>query len=221
MNIIKTGGDIMRKRLLTLFGISVFVLGLAGCGANQSSNIQKTTENVTTQNSATNTKTDTNTNVNTKNNTTDNVGISEEKAKKIALKDAGVKESEVSHIRIKLDEDDGVQEYEVDFYAGNKEYDYDINASDGTIRSKDTEIEDDFTEEASADVAISKKEAVKKALSKVNGATESDVRIHLDRDDGKLVYEGSIIHNKMEYDFEIDANTGNIIEWESESVDHD
>ena len=38
----------------------------------------------------------------------------------------------------------------------------------------------------------------------------------LDYDDGYYRYEGDIIYQQREYDFEIDANTGNILEWSEE-----
>ncbi len=65
---------------------------------------------------------------------------------------------------------------------------------------------------------ISEEEASAIALAEVNGATEDELRIHRDYDDGREIYEGSIIYNEMEYEFEIDAQTGDIIEWCSESV---
>ena len=42
------------------------------------------------------------------------------------------------------------------------------------------------------------------------------LRIELDRDDGRYKYEGEIIYNNIEYDFEIDANSGTILEWSEE-----
>ena len=80
--------------------------------------------------------------------------ISEEEAKAIALKDAGLTEEEVSSIRVKMETDDGVQEYEVDFYAVDKEYDYDIDAQTGEIRSKDMDIDDDFNKTKSVKTAV-------------------------------------------------------------------
>ena len=144
--------------------------------------------------------------------------ISEDDAKKIALKDANVSESEVNGIRINQKIDDGISLYEVDFYVGNKEYEYEISAQDGSIRSKDTDIDNDFgsTAQNNADVSLDK--AKKTALSKVKGATEKDIRIHSEYDDGRQIYEGSIVYKNMEYDFEIDSETGNIISWETESV---
>ena len=69
---------------------------------------------------------------------------------------------------------------------------------------------------SSSGVAVSQDEAVQIALDRVSGATAQDVRIELDRDDGRYKYEGEIIYNNMEYDFEIDANSGTILEWSEE-----
>ena len=40
----------------------------------------------------------------------------------------------------------------------------------------------------------------------------------INNDDGRLIYEGKIIYNDREYEFEIDAATGAVLDWESESV---
>ena len=66
---------------------------------------------------------------------------------------------------------------------------------------------------------LSEADAKKIALEKVPGAQESDIREwKLDRDDGRQEYEGKIIYEKQEYEFEIDALTGEIIGWDAESV---
>lgn len=67
-----------------------------------------------------------------------------------------------------------------------------------------------------ANVAVSQEQAVQTALERVPGATETDIRIQLDQDDGQYRYEGDIIYNQVEYEFEIDANTGNVLEWSEE-----
>ena len=66
--------------------------------------------------------------------------ISLEKAKQIALSHAGV--SGASFTKVKLDTDDGVRVYEIEFKVGNVEYDYDIDASSGAIISSSSEIDD-------------------------------------------------------------------------------
>ncbi len=138
-----------------------------------------------------------------------------------ALKDAGVNEADASRIRVTMDRDDGMLVYEVRFDAAEVEYDYEIDAQSGRIISTDVERwddddRDDRNRTANANVAVSREEAVKTALGKVSGATEKDVRIELDYDDGRYRYEGDIIYNGIEYDFEIDADSGRILEWEED-----
>ena len=65
--------------------------------------------------------------------------IGVEKAKSIALKDAGV--SGATFVKAKLDTEDGVKVYDVEFYKGNVEYDYEIDAITGKILEKDRDIE--------------------------------------------------------------------------------
>ena len=66
--------------------------------------------------------------------------ISVDRAKQIALSHAGV--SGASFKKVKLDTDDGVRVYEIEFKVGNVEYDYDIDASSGAIISSSSEIDD-------------------------------------------------------------------------------
>lgn len=68
----------------------------------------------------------------------------------------------------------------------------------------------------SDDTVLSFEEARDIALARVEGATAANISIELDRDDGWYVYEGEIFYNGMEYEFEIDAGTGNILKWEEE-----
>lgn len=146
--------------------------------------------------------------------------LSEEDAKEIALKDAGVSESDISGIRIEKDRDDGKTIYEVDFYVQNKEYDYDIDTTTGEIISRDYDIEDDFSfEQPKSETAsvISKDDAVAIVLERISGAKAEDVRLTLDQDDGRTVYEGELYHNQIEYEFELDASTGEVLEWSEEN----
>lgn len=51
------------------------------------------------------------------------------------------------------------------------------------------------------------------------GATASDIReFETDYDDGRTEYEGKIVYDGMEYEFEIDGYSGAIRNWESEPV---
>ncbi|WP_346699009.1 PepSY domain-containing protein [Catenibacillus scindens] len=154
--------------------------------------------------------------------TTSGTGVTEEQAKATALADAGVNEADVTRIRVRKDRDDGRNIYEVEFYVEREEYDYDIDADSGQIVSKDFDIDDDFHNNSgsattqNSDV-ISEDQAIQIVLERVEGASASDVWIKLDYDDGRTYYEGEIYYNNTEYEFEMDAYTGEILEWSEES----
>ena len=180
--------------------------------------------------------------------------IGKEKATEIALQDANLTESDVTHLHVSKDSDDGRRIYEVSFTSGATEYEYEILASDGEIRSVDydgpspqngqTSQTDQNgqqnqtgqngqqnqtgqhsgqahghsgnSQNAQADVQISMEEASQLALDRVPGATAQDLKIELDYDDGYYKYEGDIVYDQKEYEFEIDANTGDFLEWKEE-----
>lgn len=99
--------------------------------AEQADKVEQNTENATQQNTD-------NANQQTQNAGGNNAeGIGEEAALDIALKDAGFSKSDVSNTWVELDMDDGRMEYDVKFYNGTTEYEYSIDAGNGTILSKD------------------------------------------------------------------------------------
>ena len=67
-----------------------------------------------------------------------------------------------------------------------------------------------------ANVAVSEADARHAALERVPGATDADIRMELEFDDGYYIYEGDIIYQQVEYEFEIDAQTGNFLKWSEE-----
>ncbi len=70
--------------------------------------------------------------------------------------------------------------------------------------------------QSQADVQLSIEDASALALERVPGATQQDLKIELDYDDAYYKYEGDIIYDQKEYEFEIDANTGEFLEWKEE-----
>lgn len=65
--------------------------------------------------------------------------ITLDEAKSIALKDSGKDEGSVTFKKQKLDRDNGIYEYEIEFHDGVTEYEYDINAQTGDIISRSSE----------------------------------------------------------------------------------
>lgn len=145
--------------------------------------------------------------------------IDEAQARSIALEHAGVAESDAKFYRVERDNDDGRAVYEVEFYSGNTEYDYEISAETGEILSYDSDIEGWAAQGASSasGSAVTLEQARELVLERVPGAAASDVQIEQERDDGRDIYEGEIYYDRTEYEFEIDASTGSFIKW---SVDY-
>lgn len=68
--------------------------------------------------------------------------IGDEKAKSIALSNAGLTAASVTGLISELDSDDGAAVYEVEFICGGYEYEYKIDAKSGAIIESDKEIAD-------------------------------------------------------------------------------
>lgn len=136
--------------------------------------------------------------------------ISEDDALRMALDDSGISESDTDYLRVHAERDDGDIIYKVKFYSSDTMYEYEI-ADNGTMVSKSEELEI-----RRGDSSISIEEAKGIALSLVEGATEKDMRIRQDWEDGRVTYEGSIYLDGFEYEFELDGRTGRVIDFERE-----
>lgn len=68
--------------------------------------------------------------------------LTADEAKAIALQHAGLTADQVKGLRAEYDMDDGVPEWEVEFFSGGMEYDYEIHAETGKIISWDKERDD-------------------------------------------------------------------------------
>ncbi|NME84321.1 PepSY domain-containing protein [Clostridium sp. SM-530-WT-3G] len=116
----------MKRIALTTIIISMGI-ALIGCGNqvtqnNGTANNKSNTEQIQTQASG-----------ESKNE------ISVNEAKEIALTNANLTSDKVTFTKAKLDVDDGVRKYEIEFSYNNKKYDYEINASTGSVISYEME----------------------------------------------------------------------------------
>ena len=68
--------------------------------------------------------------------------LSREEAIAIALKNAGLEESQVTRLKAEFDYDDGRPEYDVEFRHDGWEYDYEIHAESGKILRSDKDWDD-------------------------------------------------------------------------------
>ncbi len=149
--------------------------------------------------------------------------ISLEQAKEIALKHAKLAANAVTFTKTQKELDDGVLKYEIEFYKDNVEYDYDIDAKTGAILSFDQDAES-FTPAAQPQAAgngITRDQALQIALkhAKVAQSAISRTQIKRDRDDGRDVYEVEFHVGRTEYNFDIDAKTGAVLEYDVDNDD--
>ncbi len=210
------------------------------------------------------------------------IGI--EAAKQIALAHAKVALKDVTFIKAELDNEDGRAVYEIEFYSGNVEYDYDIDALSGEIISNDFDIENysipaqsaaaiqqtaaapaptqpqtaaptqlqtaaptpaptqpqtvaptpaptqpqtvastpaptEAPTQPAAPSTISAERAKQIALSHAGVGGASFIKVELDTDDGVQVYEIEFKVGNVEYEYDINAISGEIISSKSEVDD--
>ncbi len=162
-------------------------------------------------------------------------------AKAVALESAGVAEDDAVFSTAGLDKRNGMDYYAVDFTAGGQSYEYDIDAVTGVVIDSSSgggtaetpaAGDDDGTASAPAAAspspsagqttggqaaAVTEEQARETALSHA-GLTADQVtfvRSKLDRDDGRLMYDVEFYTSDYkEYDYEIDAATGEILSYD-------
>ncbi|WP_191379522.1 PepSY domain-containing protein [uncultured Flavonifractor sp.] len=164
-------------------------------------------------------------------------------AKAVALESAGVAEDDAVFSTAGLDKRNGMDYYAVDFTAGGQSYEYDIDAVTGVVIDSSSgggtaetpaAGDDDGTASApaaaspspsagqttggqAAATAVTEEQAREAALSHA-GLTADQVtfvRSELDRDDGRLMYDVEFYTSDYkEYDYEIDAATGEILSYD-------
>ena len=150
--------------------------------------------------------------------------ISLEKAKELALSDAGVSQAEAVFTKTELDRDSHIAIYEVKYYTSSHEYEYEVDASTGEIRSRDKEIFENKSgkvpeggENANTGVEQAKSIAASHAGFSVSDITFSKVK--LEEEDGQAVYEIKFYKDSIEYEYEISAASGEVLKFESERDD--
>ena len=141
--------------------------------------------------------------------------ISADKAKKIALGDAKLAEKDVTFVKVELELEDNRLVYDVEFYSGNVEYDYDIDAVSGAIVSADKDIENyvipaqPSTEAKATEISVEKAKQI--ALSHAGVGSARFTKAKIDYENGVKVYEIEFKVGNMEYEYDINVVNGAIV----------
>ena len=164
------------------------------------------------------------------NQNSNNDKITMEQAQEIALKHAKLTSDQVSFIKTDTELENGIEVYNIEFSYENKEYDYKINSANGEIVEYDSDIEDyDITQQQatkenksvtpnnqnSNNSKITVEKAKEISLKHANLKDNQVVfdKTEMDYDNGVQVYDIEFHYNNIEYNYEIDANTGNILSY--------
>lgn len=172
--------------------------------------------------------------------------IGQEAALAAALNHAGVAASDIVRQKIELDYDDGRMVYEVDFNTAWVEFEYEIDAVNGSVVKFEREGEAppqnsqpeqpvSSTPSSANSASSSSKEAppanstgqiskqaaldIAFAHAGVASSSASRTKVKLDHEDGRLVYEIEFEVGRTEYDYEIDAINGSILKAETDYDD--
>ncbi|MDR1079244.1 MAG: PepSY domain-containing protein [Propionibacteriaceae bacterium] len=127
-------------------------------------------------------------------------------------------------VKIKLERDDGRYEWDGELRYNGYEYEFEIDAQTGRVRDWERErsrasqpAPSPTTPPATPVTAISQAQALQIAYARAGVAVaDRTKKIKLEREKGRLVWEGEFISGRYEYEFEIDATSGRIIDWERE-----
>lgn len=161
--------------------------------------------------------------------------LSKEDAKAAALAHAGVKEADIRNYKIEIDKERNTTVYEIEFDAGNYEYDYIINVETGKIIHSEVEKDREKTQvnndknntaveaptQAVAEAKVTKEEAKAAALAHA-GLAENEIsrfKAELDRERNGLVYEIEFESGRYEYEYEVSAENGKVLKFEKEIRD--
>lgn len=157
--------------------------------------------------------------------------IGEEQAKTIALERAGVTENELLFCKVELDTHNGAMVYDVEFTTDSYEFDCDVNAKTGEIVKFEKEYNgvapavsaqpdtaQPNTHQTAGELTVEEAKTIALNHAGLTADAVTFVKAKQDYDDGRLVYEIEFVttsnNGYLEYDYEIDAATGNILSYD-------
>ena len=136
--------------------------------------------------------------------------ISQEEAVRIAIKDTPNGQLK----KAKLENKRRGPVYDIELWQGNTntKKEYKIDANTGQILRAKTDTDGDELNPAITNTKISVEQA--KSIAKKQAPNATFKSIELERKKGKLVYEVDLIEGNTKKEYKIDANTGEILDFE-------
>lgn len=137
--------------------------------------------------------------------------VSKEDALGIALENARVPRVDAHNIRIQADEEGGEPVWSVEFDTHYGNYDFSVSRGNGRILDADYEVDNEWVQ-SKPSRHVTKSTVREIVQGRVPGARTSDIRVV--REDES--FEGHLFHHDIKYEFEVDARTGIITDWNAD-----
>lgn len=169
--------------------------------------------------------------------------IGAERAKTVALESVGVSPSKATFTKAELDRENGTPIYEIEFFSGVNEYEFEIDARTGTVLEKKSEAlsqeqqisassqsgtstlpkassQSGGTQGSSSNfIGIDRAKAIALKHAGISSSDAVFTKAKLDTDDGIRTYEIEFVSGDREYEYEINAYTGELLDISSEYRD--
>lgn len=146
--------------------------------------------------------------------------ISENKAKKIALKDSKITEDKVEQLRIHEEIDDGISVFDIDFNTKDSKYEYIISTKTGKIIDKSIEQKQWIVSDKEKSIIIDSNKAEVIALQDAGVVDKETIQVNVKEEfeDSLKVYEVRFKTKDKEYEYTIDVS-GNILDKSTDTID--
>lgn len=141
--------------------------------------------------------------------------ISRDEALAIALANASVPEADAYNVKVERDGDNGIPLWDIEFETEYGDYDFEVALSGGRIVGADYEVDDEWLDRLGGS-PVTADEAKAILQSKAPGVEAGDIALREEHSDGRLRYEGEACGSGMKYEFEMDAATGVIYDWNAD-----
>ena len=158
-------------------------------------------------------------------------------AQRFAYLDAEISEKTVTFIDSRLVRNGLRYVYDIEFVSGKTEYEYTIDAATGTVIGKKTKVSESEENTGSWEVSgdsdkaanpvANKSSYISVDSAKLRAASSAGLEVDkvtftkakLDKEDGRTVYEIEFYIDDSEYEYEVDAYSGDIVCEEKETKD--
>ena len=142
--------------------------------------------------------------------------ISRDEALAIALANASVPEADAYNVKVERDGDNGIPIWDIEFETEYGDYDFEVAISGGRIIGADYEVDEEWLDRLSRHGGGPLSAGQAQDIVAAKAPDASSFLIREEHSDGRLCYEGEAYGDDIKYEFELDAATGVIYDWNAD-----